>query len=157
MPALLTSMGRSSRDHARTPMQWDPTDQAGFTSGLPWLAVNPDHKTVNAAAQVDDPDSVFAHHQRLIALRHEDPVVTDGEFELLLPDHEQVWAFLRRGADTDLLVAANFSGLPVDVTLPLDDWAAASLVLGNLPDADRPVLPALALRPWESLVLRRVH
>ncbi len=157
MPALLTSMGRSSRDHARTPMQWDPTDQAGFTSGLPWLAVNPDHKTVNAAAQVDDPDSVFAHHQRLIALRHEDPVVTDGEFELLLPDHEQVWAFLRRGAETDLLVAANFSGLPVDVTLPLDDWAAASLVLGNLPDADRPVLPALALRPWESLVLRRVH
>jgi len=160
LPALMTSMGRMSRDHARTPMQWDATEWAGFTDGTPWLAVNPDHTTVNAAAQVDDPDSVFAHHQRLIALRHNDPVVVDGEFELLLPEHERVWAFLRRGAAADLLVAANFSGAPVEVTLPLtDDWAAASLVLANLPDtvATPPSLPTVTLRAWESVVLRRTH
>ena len=82
---------------------------AGFTAGTPWLAVNPDHVTVNAAAQEGDPGSVLAHYRRLIALRHQDPVVTDGDFELLLPEHPAIWAFLRRTPDAELLVAANFS------------------------------------------------
>ena len=87
-----------SRDQARTPVQWDASPGAGFSTGTPWLPVNPDHVTVNAAAQLDDPGSVLAHYRRLIALRHEDPVVTDGDFELLLPDHPAIWAFLRRTA-----------------------------------------------------------
>ena len=102
-------MARMSRDQGRTPVQWDASPGAGFTTGTPWLAINPDHTTVNAAAQVGDPGSVFEHYRRLIALRHADPVVTDGDFELLLPDHPTVWAFLRRTADAELLVAANFS------------------------------------------------
>jgi oligo-1,6-glucosidase len=154
LTALLAAMGRMSRDHARTPVQWDASPQAGFTTGTPWIAVNPDHVTVNAAAQVDDPGSVFAHHRRLIDLRHTDPVVTDGDFALLLPEHPAVWAFLRRGADAELLVAANLSGDDVAVDLSLrDDWSGAEVVLANLPDPGRPT--GLVLRPWESVVWRR--
>jgi len=135
-------------------MQWDASPGAGFTSGTPWIAVNPDHVEVNAAAQVDDPDSVFAHHRRLIDLRHTEPLLTDGEFVLLLPDHPAVWAFLRRGTGGELLVAANLSGGDVAVDLPLDgDWSDAAVVLANLPEPGRP--DDLVLRPWESVVWRR--
>jgi len=154
LAALLAAMGRMSRDHGRTPMQWDASPQAGFSTATPWLAVNPDHVTVNAAAQVDDPDSVFAHHRRLIDLRHTEPLLTDGEFVLLLPDHPAVWAFLRRGTGGELLVAANLSGGDVAVDLPLDgDWSDAAVVLANLPEPGRP--DDLVLRPWESVVWRR--
>ncbi len=155
LAALLLAMAKMSRDQARTPVQWDASPGAGFTAGTPWLAVNPDHVTVNAAAQEDDPGSVFAHYRRLIDLRHSDPVVTDGDFELLLPDHPAVWAFLRRTPDAELLVAANFSADPADVSLPLDHaWSAAEVVLSSHPDAPQPPAPALSLRPWESAVWR---
>ncbi len=90
LPALLLAMGKMSRDQGRTPVQWDSSPGAGFTTGTPWLAINPDHVEVNAAAEVGDPDSVFEHYRRLIALRHAEPVVTDGDFELLLPDHPSI-------------------------------------------------------------------
>ena len=125
LSALLLAMAKMSRDQGRTPVQWDASPGAGFTTGTPWLAINPDHTQVNAAAEVGDPSSVFEHYRRLIALRHADPVVTDGDFELLLPDHPSIWAFLRRGSDAELLVAANFSSDEVvSVGLPVDgDWS----------------------------------
>ena len=139
LAALLAAMARMSRDQGRTPVQWDASPGAGFTTGTPWLAINPDHTTVNAAAQVGEPGSVFEHYRRLIALRHEDPVVTDGDFELLLPEHPAIWAFLRRTAEAELLVAANFSADVVDADLTLDaDWADASVVLTSL-DGDAPL------------------
>jgi oligo-1,6-glucosidase len=157
LAALLLAMNRMSRDQARTPVQWDATDQAGFTTGTPWIAVNPDHVDVNAAAQVGREDSVFEHYRRLIALRHADPVVIDGEFELLLPEHPAIWAFVRRGQDAELLVAANFSADPVSAVLPLEraGWADAEVVLASHPDRSPRQLPELALAPWESVVWRR--
>jgi len=156
LPALLAAMARMSRDQGRTPVQWDASPGAGFTTGTPWLAINPDHVTVNAAAQAGDPGSVFEHYRRLIALRHEDPVVTDGDFELLLEDHPAIWAFLRRTPDADLLVTANFSAEVTGVRLPLDaDWAGASVVLTSLSDDPQQPPPDLKLRPWESVVWRR--
>ena len=107
--------------------------------------------------QVGQPGSVFEHYRKLIELRHADPVVTDGDFELLLPDHPAIWAFLRRGPDAELLVAANFSADVTAAALPLDpDWADAAVVLTNLPDQD-PLQPPpdLKLRPWESVIWRR--
>jgi len=159
LSALLRAMARMSRDQGRTPVQWDSSRNAGFTTGTPWIAVNPDHAKVNAAAQVGDPGSVFEHYRRLIALRHTDPVVTDGAFELLLPDHLSIWAFVRRTADAELLVAANFSSDVVSVALPLDDdWADAYIVLTSLTgDAPLQPPPDLKLRPWESLVWRRAR
>jgi oligo-1,6-glucosidase len=157
LAALLVAMNRMSRDQGRTPVQWDASANAGFTAGTPWIAVNPDYADVNAAAQVGRDDSVFEHYRRLIELRHADPVVTDGEFALLLPDHPAIWAFLRRGADAELLVAANFSAEPVSVALPLAEagWADAEVVLSSHPDRSPPPLPELALAPWDSAVWRR--
>jgi oligo-1,6-glucosidase len=159
LAALLRAMNKMSRDQARTPVQWDASPNAGFTTGTPWIAVNPDYVRVNAAAEVGQPGSVFEHYRKLIELRHTDPVVTDGDFELLLPDHPAIWAFLRRGAHTELLVAANFSADVSTAILPLDpDWADATVVLANLPGQD-PLQPPpdLKLRPWESVIWRRTR
>src|ERR1700678_2746192 len=98
LPVLLLAMARMSRDQGRTPVQWDASPGAGFTTGTPWIAVNPDYPQVNAAAEVGDPASVFEHYRQLIALRHADSVVTDGENCTLLPNERAIWAFGRRGA-----------------------------------------------------------
>jgi oligo-1,6-glucosidase len=157
LAALLLAMGRMGRDQGRTPVQWDASHAAGFTSGTPWIAVNPDHTQINAAAQVGRDGSVFEHYRQLIALRHADPVVTEGEFELLLAEHPAIWAFVRRGRDAELLVAANFSADPVSAVLPLDaEWADAAVVLTShpgQPPVRRP--PGLTLGPWESVIWRR--
>jgi oligo-1,6-glucosidase len=156
LAALLLAMSRMGRDQGRTPVQWDASSNAGFTAGTPWIAVNPDYPDVNAAAQVGAADSVFEHYRRLIALRHADPVVTDGAFALLLPEHPAIWAFTRRGGDAALLVAANFSAEPVSATLPLEaSWAAAEVVLASHPDRAPQPPPDLALAPWESVIWRR--
>jgi oligo-1,6-glucosidase len=143
----IRALQRTSRDNARTPVPWDGSPGAGFTTGTPWIRLGPDAASVHAAGQRDDPHSVLAHYRRLIALRHEVPAVVHGDFSLLLPDDERVWAFTRRHDGVELLVVANLSG---DVVVPdLPDWDRGELLLGNLPD------PRPELRPWESRVLRR--
>jgi oligo-1,6-glucosidase len=144
-----------SRDNARTPMQWDASSHAGFTTGTPWLPVHPDFAEVNAAAQRDDPGSVLAHYRTLIRLRHTEEVVAHGDFTMLLPDHEQVYAFLRTGDGAQLLVLANLSGDRVEVPLPdWPQWAQTQVLISNVPD--RPVEPQrLVLEPWEARVHRR--
>ena len=103
-PRCSPAMGRISRDNARTPVQWDASPDAGFTTGTPWIGVNPNHVEINAAAQVDDPDSVFAHYRRLIDLRHTEPVVTRRRFHAAPARPPGGVGFLRRGADAELLV-----------------------------------------------------
>ena len=153
---LLAGLAATSRDNARTPVQWDDSPQAGFTTGRPWLAVNPNHTEVNAAAERADPQSVFHHHRRLIELRHADPVVALGDFTMLLPEDEQVYAFTRSlGADA-LLVVVNVSGDERAVDLG-DAWPVAAdggwgdLVLGTHAEPGEPTV----LRPWEAQVVRR--
>lgn len=153
---LLAGLAAMSRDNARTPVQWDASPQAGFTTGAPWLAVNPNHVEVNAAAEHADLASVLHHYRRLIALRHTDPVVALGDFTMLLPQDEQVYAFTRTLGDDALLVVVNVSGRDASVDLG-DGWPAAAdggwgeLVLGT---HDGPGEPAV-LRPWEARVVRR--
>jgi oligo-1,6-glucosidase len=152
---VLTALRAKGRDNARTPMQWDDSAHAGFTTGTPWLAANPNHVEINAAAQVDDPDSVFSHHRALIALRHEEPVVAHGDFTMLLPDDERVYAFERRLGDRRLLVVANMSVETCRAAVPEErEWAAAEVVLRSGPDADGPA-GELTLGPWEARILRR--
>ncbi len=147
--AVLRSLAVKSRDNARTPMQWDAGEHAGFTTGTPWLPVHANREVVNAEAEVADPDSVFHHYRRLIELRHTSAVVVDGRFALLLPEHPAVWAFTRTLGEVTLLVVANLSGEPV------------TLGQGDLPELDGSdvLLPThapphgLDLRAWES----RIH
>jgi oligo-1,6-glucosidase len=138
-----------SRDNARTPVQWDASPSAGFTTGTPWLPVNPDHVEWNAEAQRRHPDSVLAHYRRLIALRHAEPVVALGDFTMLLPDHEQVYAFTRSLDGSTLLVVCNLGRTAYPLAELLPETVGAELVLGNLPSSD----PAV-LGPWEARVLR---
>jgi oligo-1,6-glucosidase len=144
---VLRSLRWISRDNARTPMQWDASLNAGFTSGIPWIPVNPNHTEINAAAQVDDPDSIFNHYRKLIAFRHAEPAVAEGDFTMLLPDDERIYAFTRRHGDTELLVIANFSADPVMPDVD-PEWAQAEVVIGTPGDG-------LALGPWEARVYRR--
>ncbi|MDT7547690.1 MAG: oligo,6-glucosidase [Actinomycetota bacterium] len=143
----LAALQRTSRDNARTPVQWDATAAAGFTRGTPWIGSAPDFLTVNVAAQRNDPQSVLAHYRRLIRLRRDVPAVVHGDFSLLLPEDEQVWAFTRRWEGVELLVVANLSSY--DVAPDIDGWEEGELLLGNLPD------PGPRLRAWESRVLQR--
>jgi oligo-1,6-glucosidase len=152
---VLAALRAISRDNARTPMQWDDDPHAGFTSGTPWLPVNPNYVDINAAAQVTDGQSVYAHYRRLIALRHEHPVVAHGDFTLLAPDDPVVYAFLRRLGRVEWLVAANFSADTAGLDLPEPDrWTGAELTLGNYPHP-QPNGDRLDLRPWEAVVLSR--
>jgi oligo-1,6-glucosidase len=149
---VLAGLRAMGRDNARTPMQWDASPGAGFGTGRPWLPVNPNHTTINAAAAVADPDSVYHHYRRLIALRHDEPAVVHGDFAMLLPDDERVYAFTRRYRGTTLLVLANFTGEWVDVALAEDLLDGADPILGNAPLGE----PG-RLGPWEARVYRRVE
>ena len=149
--AVLAAMAPMHRDNARTPMQWDDSPQAGFTTGTPWIAVNPNHVTINAAAARADDHSVFHHYRRLIELRHTSDVVVDGDFEMQLADHPHVYAFTRTLGAESLLVLGNFTG-DVQPVEGLDDWAPAEVVIANTPAPD-PFAAGLA--PWEAVVLRR--
>ena len=148
--SVLAGVQTMSRDNARTPMQWDATEQAGFTTGTPWLPVNPNHRQINVAADRAAEKSVFRFYQRLIALRHENPVVALGSFTLLEPEHERLYAFTRTLGEETLLVVANASDEPLDAPLPVD-VSGAELILGNYPDD---AVAAAALRPWEARLYR---
>lgn len=150
----LAALIARSRDNARTPMQWDDTPHAGFTTGIPWMTVNPNYPDINAAAQITDPLSVLSYYRQVIALRHELPVVVHGDFTMLLPDDERVYAFTRRLDNIELLTLANFSSDIVPVNLPrAPSWDRAELLLANYLDrADLREVP-VTLRAWEA----RVH
>jgi oligo-1,6-glucosidase len=152
---VLAGVQTMGRDNARTPMQWDASPQAGFTTGTPWLAVNPNSTRVNVAADLASERSVFRFYQRLIALRHESAVVALGDFVLLEPDHESLYAFTRSQGDETLLVVANASDAPLTDPLPLD-VSGAELVLANYPARTDAAAPAATpvLRPWEARLYR---
>jgi oligo-1,6-glucosidase len=149
---VMAELRAMSRDNARTPMQWDGSEHAGFTTGTPWIGVNPNYPEINAEAARADPDSVFHHYRKLIELRHGEPAVAFGDFTMLLPDDEHVYAFTRRHAGTELLVLGNFSGDTVTPEIPdAAAWEGAELVIANAPPQ-----AGLTLGPWEARVYR-VH
>jgi oligo-1,6-glucosidase len=151
--AVLAAMRPMSRDNARTPMQWDAGEHAGFTTGEPWIPVNPNHAEINAQAARADEDSVFHHYRRLIALRHAEPAVAHGDFTMLLEDDPRVYAFTRAHEGTELLVVVNVSGEPASAAgVPgAAAWAGAELVLTNA----EPEPGGLELGAWEARVYRR--
>ena len=141
---VMESIYAKSRDNARTPMQWDNGTHAGFTDGTPWMKVNPNYKEINAAAQVGVPGSVFAYYQRLVALRKEYPVLTDGRFLMLMEKDEQVFAYVRENEQCRLLVICNFFGNSVECALT-EEWEQETLLIGNYEDREAGVL-----KPYEA-------
>lgn len=142
---VMASIYAKSRDNARTPMQWNDGENAGFTEGKPWMKVNPNYKEINAESQVKDEDSVFSCYRKLIRLRKEYPVFVDGCFELLLEKDENVFAYTRTNQDSQLLVICNFYDQTLEYPLEQPD-SSMRLLIGNYKDADQTRM----LRPYEA-------
>jgi oligo-1,6-glucosidase/alpha-glucosidase len=142
---ILTYLGQRSRDHSRTPMPWTNSARAGFTTGEPWIKLNPDHLAINVEGQLADPHSVLNHYRALISLRKSEPALVHGVFEDLWPDHERLAAYRRRTAERTLTVVCNLASEPV--TLP--ERLASQVLLNTAAKFD-----GLVLDPWQAVVLR---
>lgn len=116
-----------SRDNARTPMQWDDSENAGFTTGTPWIKVNPNYTQINAKAAMEDPDSVFYYYQKLLRLRHTNPIIVYGTFHGLLNDSDSIYAYRRTLDRQTLTVACNFTDKEQECTL-FDDERGCELI-----------------------------
>jgi len=150
---VMAAIRAKGRDNARTPMQWGAGAQAGFTTGTPWLAVNPNHTQINAEAALADAGSVFHHYRQLIALRQQQPALVHGRFELLAADHPQVLAYRRVLGDEQIVVICHVGEAACELDVTGWGLANAQLLLANWPA--RPALTdVLALRPYEALMLK---
>lgn len=147
---LMESIYAKTRDNARTPMQWDTTEQAGFTTGKPWMKVNPNYIEINAAEQVDCEDSIFNYYRKLIQLRKELPVLTDGKFTMLDMDHDQIFAYLRDNGEDKLLVVCNFYGNTVDYAVS-EKAENLELLIRNYTEEN---MQTDVLRPYEARIYR---
>lgn len=143
---MLRYFARVSRDNARTPMQWSREQGAGFTTGEPWIRLNPNYIAINAQDQLNDPDSVFHYYQKLIALRHKHPIIVYGRFVPLLENDEHVYAYQRRLDGETLTVACNFSSSKAPCTL--FDHAPGQELISNYSTHQQGVL-----QPYEARVL----
>lgn len=143
-----------SRDNARTPMQWDNSANAGFSKGTPWIAVNPNYTKINASKEVNDTESIFNYYKKLIALRKEHKIITYGDYELLLPQSEDIFAFVRRYQDEKLLVICNFTDkvqefkVPEEYSLHNANCLISNYVRTNYDEIN-------ALQPYEAIALHQ--
>ena len=146
----LEILAQRSRDNGRTPMQWDASAHAGFTTGTPWLEEVSNYPTINAAAQVGDPDSIYSYYTQLVALRKQEQVISEGKIEFLYKDDADLLAYRRWTDDEEALVVCNLTGHEAPVALP-EGWGTAAQLLGNYP------APAArtSLRPYECWVLKK--
>ena len=143
---IMASIHAKSRDNARSPMQWDTSPNAGFTSGTPWMKVNPNYTEINGEAALKDPDSIFHYYQKLIQLRKQYDVFTDGKFEMLLPEDESIFAYKRGHNEGCLTVFSNFYGETVEC--PMEACNGAQLLISNYSDSDS----MTSLRPYEARI-----
>lgn len=152
---IMAGIWKNGRDNSRTPMQWDDSPHGGFTAGTPWLKVNPNYREINVREAMADPDSIYHFYKKLIRLRKEHPVAVYGAYDLILPEHRQIYAYTRTLQRNRLLVAANL--FPADAACTLPDSIGigpdARLLLANLPvSAAASDTRELALRPYECRV-----
>ena len=143
---VMNSIYAKGRDNARTPMQWDDSENAGFTDGTPWIKVNDNYKEINAKSQVDDENSIFNCYRQLIKFRKEYPVFVDGDFTLLLADDENIFAYKREYAGMSMVVVCNFYGQTIDMPLT-EECKDMELLISNYAKGDEAVL-----RPYEARI-----
>ena len=148
---MMGYLKKIGRDNARTPMQWDDSENAGFTTGTPWIKVNPNYKEINAKQQVGNPDSVFSYYKELIRLRHENEIIVYGDYELLEPDSEELFIYTRTLGDEKWIVMCNFTehdaAIPADILSMISE--DAPIMISNYVEN----MPAV-LRPYEATVRR---
>ena len=147
LTAFMTLQKRSSRDNSRTPFQWDSTANAGFTTGTPWIKVNPDYTSVNAAVQEKDPNSILNYFRKIVQLRKDNLVLVYGKYTLLDKDNPAVYAYMREGYGKKMLILLNFKDHAALANTGID-LSHARILLGNYPDPSKDG----NLRPYEAVV-----
>lgn len=151
--AIFTSLNAKSRDNARTPMQWDASENAGFTNGEPWIPANPNYPEINVAEALAEQDSIFYAYQKLIALRKENPLMVYGTFTLLLPEHPTVFAYERAYEGETWLIVGNMS--EHETRLELSEIATET-VISNY-DKEYGQLDGIILAPYETFAVKVAH
>lgn len=152
---IIEILQQKSRDNSRTPMQWNHSANAGFTEGTPWIGLPDNYQEINAEAAVADKTSIFYHYQKLIQLRKDYQVITDGKYELVLPEDFAIFAYIRENEDTKLLVVNNFYGNEAELDLPESIHRAftdSEIILSNYTDSPSLASDQISLRPYESVV-----
>ncbi|MBS2967746.1 alpha,alpha-phosphotrehalase [Metabacillus sp. KIGAM252] len=151
---ILEILKSKSRDNSRTPVQWNSEQHSGFTTGTPWIPVASNYKEINADAAVKDKDSVFYHYKKLNQLRKETEIVTDGDYQLILEDHPEIFAYIRNGEGEKLLSVNNFYAKETQFELPADlsfEGFKAEILISNYEDSPE-TAEKISLRPYESIV-----
>ncbi|MEC1524250.1 alpha,alpha-phosphotrehalase [Neobacillus niacini] len=151
---IIEILKQKSRDNSRTPVQWNASEHAGFTTGTPWIHTAANYKDINAENAMKDSNSVFYHYQQLIRLRKEYDVMTNGDYELISEDHESIFAFVRKTENEMLIVINNFYGKDTTYYLPVKldiEGLANGVLLSNYEDS-APLAKEIHLRPFESIV-----
>lgn len=149
---MMAAIGYKGRDNARTPMQWDDSAYAGFSTTNPWIMVNPNYTKINAKDQVNREDSVFKYYQKLIKLRHESELIVYGTYDLILDDDKDIYAYIRTLGDEKLIVYCNFSENTREVELP-EEFTNGKVLISNYSDAK--ANQKIALRPYEAIVIQK--
>ena len=149
---MMAAIGYKGRDNARTPMQWDDSAYAGFSTATPWIMVNPNYTKINAKDQINREDSVFKYYQKLIKLRHESELIVYGTYDLILDDDKDIYAYIRTLGDEKLIVYCNFSENTREVELP-EEFVNKKVLISNYSDAK--ANPKITLRPYEAIVIQK--
>ena len=149
---MMAAIGYKGRDNARTPMQWDDSAYAGFSTANPWIMVNPNYTKINAKDQINREDSVFKYYQKLIKLRHESELIVYGTYDLILDDDKDIYAYIRTLGDKKLIVYCNFSENTREVELP-EEFTNGKVLISNYIDAK--VNHKITLRPYEAIVIQK--
>ncbi|SEA06582.1 trehalose-6-phosphate hydrolase [Thalassobacillus cyri] len=152
---IIEILKQKSRDNSRTPVQWDASENAGFSDQSPWIEVANNYKTVNAEKAMEQKDSLFYHYQQLIQLRKDFDIITHGDYEWIVQDNEQIFAFVRKWKDETLLVVNNFYGLATRFKMPEKfdlKGKRVDILISNYDDSDKDIYDGLGLRPYESVV-----
>lgn len=147
---ILDILRRKSRDNARTPMQWSADENAGFTVGEPWIEASRNYREINVEEELKTPNSIFNHYQALIDLRKKYDIITYGDYQLLLDDDPQIFAYTRNWNGEQLIVVNNFYGTEVELDLPITLKEGTEILLSNYSDST--ISSSLQLRPYESIV-----
>ncbi|KIV70569.1 MULTISPECIES: glycoside hydrolase family 13 protein [Bacillus] len=151
---VMQSIYIKGRDNARTPMQWDDREHAGFTTGEPWIAVNPNYKEINVKQAIQDEESIFYYYKKLIELRKNNEIVVYGTYDLILENNPSIFAYVRTYGEEKLLVIANFTADECVFELPEDIvYSEAELLIHNY-DVENVLIENITLRPYEAMVFK---
>ncbi|KXA24964.1 alpha-glucosidase [Lactobacillus gasseri] len=151
----LKMVNRKTRDNARTPMQWNKEQNAGFSSGNPWIEVNPNYLEINVKKDLQDSNSIYRFYQKLLKLRNNNQVLLDGNYDLITPEDSAIFAYTRSSDKDKVAVICSFVPYKVKYELPEDFVNKNKVILSNYDDREDMASNTIYLRPYEGVVIKR--